>query len=411
MTHVLPSLITGLIFLTVLIPNPIVAATLAPVSNALAVTATHVVAPGDTLYSIARRYGTTVDALKAANGLTSDVIRIGQTLHVGSSSPQPSTGTYHTVVRGDTLYSLARRYGTTIDAIMRANHLTSPNIYVGQRLIISSLRVPPVGSTIYTVVGGDTLYSIARRYGTTVDAIQAVNDLSSNYIYVGQPLLIPSTQTPIAPTAVIPTLVIPTATPIGSAIPTNTPTSTTFTPSPTSTIQPTQTPANTIVPTPTHTPSPTLQSTMTPTQIPTQTATPSPTTTSEPTEEERAFVEQAIEIIELDHNAMGFLVVNLTTGVQDPTLLTDVDWVATTAFAAVTIENLNGQIRAFSIPPRYAAAVPDLQTATQLTSDQAIDALLVAIDNRDFPHMTQFVQVLLDARAALHRARAILETQ
>lgn len=243
MTHVLPSLIAGLLFLTLLLPNPVVAATSAPVPNAPAATVTHVVAPGDTLYSIARRYGTTVDALKATNGLTSDVIRIGQTLYVGSSSPQPSTGTYHTVVRGDTLYSLARRYSTTVDAIMRANRLTSPNIYVGQRLLISSSPVPPVGSTTYTVVKGDTLYSIARRYGTTVDAIKAANKLSSNYIYVGQLLRIPQqsatfrTATPL-PTHITTPAPTATPTPTGTVLPTPTPSTTavaTSTPVPTST--------------------------------------------------------------------------------------------------------------------------------------------------------------------------------
>jgi LysM repeat protein len=169
-------------------------------------------------------------------GLTSDVIWIGQTLHVGSSSPQPSTGTSHTVVRGDTLYSLARRFGTTVDAIMRANWLTSPNIYVGQRLIISSSPVPPVGSTTYTVVSGDTLYSVARRHGTTVDAIKAVNNISGNFIYIGQHLRIPQsaifpTATPM-PTPMLTVTVVPTST--RTATPT-----TTVTPTPTMTLTPT----------------------------------------------------------------------------------------------------------------------------------------------------------------------------
>lgn len=235
MTHVLFPLIAGLIFFTLLLPSPVVGATVSPVSNVLAATTTHVVAPGDTLYSIARRYGTTVDALKAANGLTSDIIRVGQTLQVGTSLPQtPSVGTYHTVVRGDTLYSLARRYGTTVDAIMRANGLTSPSIYVGQQLLVSAAPVPPIGTTTYTVVRGDTLYSIARRYGTTVDAIKAANNLTSNYIYVGQRLAIPQSGATATSTPV------PTST--GTAKPTSYPTPMrTFTPRPTPTMTPTAT--------------------------------------------------------------------------------------------------------------------------------------------------------------------------
>lgn len=272
MTHVLPSIIAGLIFLTVVLPNPVVGTTLLPVSNVRASTATHTVVPGETLYSIARSYGMTVDALKAINGLTSNVIWVGQKLQVGSSSPQAPTGTYHIVVRGDTLYSLARRYSTTVDAIMQANWLTSPNIYVGQRLIISSSPVPPVGSTTYTVVGGDTLYSIAQRYGTTVEAIKAANGLSGTFIYIGQRLQIPSTRTPIAPTASVPT-----ATPIGSATPTNIPTSTTVaTPTPTPTSSPTS---------PTQTPTasatvPPINTSIPPTATPPQTNTPLATVTS-----------------------------------------------------------------------------------------------------------------------------------
>jgi LysM repeat protein/tetratricopeptide (TPR) repeat protein len=113
---------------------------------------TYVVQRGDTLFSIARRYGTTVEALRAANGLSSNDIRAGQLLYIGSSVPQPSspgTGTLvHTIVDDDTLYSLSRRYGTTVEAIMQANGLNSNRIYVGQRLIIptTALSILPTGS-------------------------------------------------------------------------------------------------------------------------------------------------------------------------------------------------------------------------------------------------------------------------
>lgn len=249
MTHVLPSLIAGLIFLTVLLPNPVVGATPVPVSNVLGSTTAHTVAPRETLYSIARRYGTTVDALMAANGLTSHVIKIGQTLHVGSSSSQPPTDTYHTVVRGNTLYSLARRYGTTVDAIMQANRLTGPNIYVGQRLLIVPTSAPPVGSTVYTVMRGDTLYSIARRYGTTVETIKALNNISGNIIYIGQLLRIPQsvkfpTATPIVTQTPTP---VTTLTPTTTPIPPQTPVTVTTTPAPTATPTTTTTPSGNVV--------------------------------------------------------------------------------------------------------------------------------------------------------------------
>ncbi|KHG66518.1 peptigoglycan-binding protein LysM [Thermus sp. 2.9] len=100
---------------------------------AFAQEATHVVAPGDTLFSLARRYGTTVEELMRLNGLESFLIRPGQVLKV-----KPLEASTHVVAPGDTLFSLARRYGTTVDALMRLNGLASPELKVGQ-----VLRLPP----------------------------------------------------------------------------------------------------------------------------------------------------------------------------------------------------------------------------------------------------------------------------
>lgn len=111
---------------------------------------------------------------------------------VAGLTPTPAAGIVYVVVRGDTLYSIARRYNTTVDAIMRANGLTGSNIYVGQRLTIPGPGAPPPPTgQVHIVQTGDTLYSIARRYGTTVDAIMTANGLTSTNIYVGQRLIIP----------------------------------------------------------------------------------------------------------------------------------------------------------------------------------------------------------------------------
>lgn len=96
----------------------------------------------------------------------------------------------YTVVWGDTLWSIARRYHTTVAAIAHLNHLANPDlIYVGQILTLPS----PVFNRTYTVVWGDTLWDIARRYGTSVAAIAEENHLANpNLIYVGQILRIPA---------------------------------------------------------------------------------------------------------------------------------------------------------------------------------------------------------------------------
>jgi peptidoglycan/xylan/chitin deacetylase (PgdA/CDA1 family)/LysM repeat protein len=109
----------------------------------------------------------------------------------------PSTGQTHVVQSGDTLYRIALRYGVTVSAIVAANNLSNANlIRVGQVLVIPTgatpTSPPPTSPVRYTVQPGDTLYRIALRYGVTVSAIVAANNLSNaNLIRVGQVLVIP----------------------------------------------------------------------------------------------------------------------------------------------------------------------------------------------------------------------------
>jgi len=151
---------------------------------------------GDTLFSLARRFNTTVEAIVALNGLVdASNIRVGQVLRIpGSSASPPSSGQEYVVQHGDTLYSIASRFGTTVDAIQRANAIVNPTyISVGQRLIIpQGSTPPPAGGTTYTVQPGDTLYSIAAKFGKNVWDIVVANNLSEPYwILVGQVLTIP----------------------------------------------------------------------------------------------------------------------------------------------------------------------------------------------------------------------------
>ncbi|MGA9349081.1 MAG: LysM peptidoglycan-binding domain-containing protein [Anaerolineae bacterium] len=181
---------------------------------------------GDTLYSIARSYGTTVQALAQANGIANtSLIHVGQVLCIPSGPPSPPpSGPYYTVQRGDTLYSIARRYGTTVQAIAQANGILNPAyISVGQVLLIPTgppAPPPPPTGVYYTVQRGDNLYRIARRFGTTVWAIVVANNISNpSLIHRGQVLFIPG-----------PGYVPPTPTPG----PTPTPTPKPPTPTPTS---------------------------------------------------------------------------------------------------------------------------------------------------------------------------------
>ena len=163
----------------------------------------YIVKSGDSLYSIARKYNTTVDEIKRLNNLSSNVLSIGQVLKIPSSSESSNTssntGTTNTYVvkSGDSLYSIARKYNTTVDEIKKLNNLSSNLLNIGQVLKIPSSESSNTGSNTgttntYVVKSGDSLYSIARKYNTTVDEIKRLNNLTSNLLSIGQVLKIPS---------------------------------------------------------------------------------------------------------------------------------------------------------------------------------------------------------------------------
>jgi LysM repeat protein len=154
----------------------------------------HVVAWGETINIIAARYGVSVEDIVAANNLANpDLIRAGDVLIIpGASAPAPQPGV-HIVRQGETLQSIASMYGTTVDAIARANGIINQNyIWVGQRLTIPGGGTSEAAGQTYVVQSGDTLSSIAVQFGTTAWAIAVENNLPNvNTIYVGQTLRIP----------------------------------------------------------------------------------------------------------------------------------------------------------------------------------------------------------------------------
>jgi len=171
----------------------------------------HTVAWGETLYSIARAYSVTPQAIASANGFSvNSWVYAGTRLIIPTNkndddvAPMTPSG-YYTVRAGDTLFSIASRFGATVDAISSANSLPSNGmIYVGWSLKIPSrISTQPTSalsnhrsSVTHIVQPGEFLGSIALNYDTTAQAIAYANSLPNDWmIYAGQRLNIPGAPT------------------------------------------------------------------------------------------------------------------------------------------------------------------------------------------------------------------------
>lgn len=109
--------------------------------------------------------------------------------------PEGSTSNVYVVQKGDSIYSIASKYGVTVDELKSANNLTSNLLTIGQLLVIPQTTpevTPPGEYVVYTVKSGDTLYKIANQYGVSVNDIIEFNQLPSTVLSVNQQLLIPS---------------------------------------------------------------------------------------------------------------------------------------------------------------------------------------------------------------------------
>lgn len=150
----------------------------------------YIVKKGDSLYSIARSNNMTVAELKSLNNLTSNILSIGQRLIISSGSNVPNN--VYVVKKGDTLWSIANNFNVSVNDLKSANNKSNNSLSIGEQLIIPGKSTGEnVSTTNYTVKSGDNLYSIARRYNVTVNEIKSLNNLSSNLLSIGQKLSIP----------------------------------------------------------------------------------------------------------------------------------------------------------------------------------------------------------------------------
>jgi LysM repeat protein len=168
----------------------------------------HKLEQGETLYGISKRYKTPVDSILSSNpGLQVANLKPGMVLLVpisyGKPAPVNTSSSVHIVETGETLYSISKKYGISVEELKALNPGMGTSLAVGQPLNIPKKGVDNQTKTLapntqtstsgatHTVVAGETLYSISRKYGVTVDALTKANPSAANGLNVGTVLVIP----------------------------------------------------------------------------------------------------------------------------------------------------------------------------------------------------------------------------
>ena len=149
----------------------------------------------DSLWSIANKYGITVKELKEINKLTSNTLKVGQTLKLTKNNEMiPEDYLVYKVKKGDSLWDIAKEYNTTVDTLKKINNLSNGKLTVNQQLFIpknDNSSVKNTGEINYVVQKGDNLWTIANKYDTTISDIKKLNNLKTNTLQIGQVLKIP----------------------------------------------------------------------------------------------------------------------------------------------------------------------------------------------------------------------------
>ena len=147
----------------------------------------YIVKKGDTLWSIANSNNVTVDELKRINNLSSNILNIGQRIVIPTREDiLQNDYTIYVVKNGDSLYSIAQNFGVSVEELLTLNRLNSPEVYIGEQLLIPTNGIQIVGVVDYIIKPGDTLWKIANNCNVTVDDIVKLNNLDSTIIYPGQ---------------------------------------------------------------------------------------------------------------------------------------------------------------------------------------------------------------------------------
>ena len=154
---------------------------------------TYTVKKGDTLYSISKNQNIPIDTIIKLNNLTSSNLEIGQQLNLKSDSNNSSNKNQYMVQRGDTLYSLALKYNTTVDKLRKLNNLNTNTLTIGQILVLP-IETDIDEYDIYVVKKGDSLWSISRKFNIDVNDLIELNNLKDLTLQINQSILVPKQQ-------------------------------------------------------------------------------------------------------------------------------------------------------------------------------------------------------------------------
>ena len=186
----------------------------------------YTVASGDSVWGIANKFGITMDQLCSWNNIRNNFIYPGQklTINGGTAKQTTNTGTIstttasagsYTVASGDSVWSVANKHGITMDQLRSWNNIKNDFIYPGQRLVVknsgnkqtsspttaSTSISSSAGSQKYTVASGDSVWSIANKFGITMDQFRSWNNIKNDYVYPGQSVRVSGTATAANQTA------------------------------------------------------------------------------------------------------------------------------------------------------------------------------------------------------------------
>lgn len=153
----------------------------------------YTVQKGDTLYSLSKKFNIPVESIKSINKLDSNILSIGQLLYLTEQSPQEES--IYVVKRGDTLYSISQQFNTTVDNLIKINNLTNNTLSIGQQLQIPNINDDKeiLDYDIYIVKKGDSLWKISKEYNIPIPELININNLDNLTLNINQQLLVPKT--------------------------------------------------------------------------------------------------------------------------------------------------------------------------------------------------------------------------